>query len=264
MTAQTVSDMGDTVSIGRILYRTVAAEQTRLWSVKATWWFVAVAATLMVGLGAVVGFEAAACPPDLAGEPAWTAVRFLALPAQFALLALAVTAVTSDYATGGIVPTLQWTPRRTILLTARTMVIAVIVTSVGVILAAACALAAFATARSALTLPLGDGLDRLASIAFVFAAGTVIAASVGFLLRSTAGALVTVFLLMLVLPVLLRLFGEWASALAELLPGSGAIFLIGGQVPGMTTTSSLIVMLAWALTLGLLGWLRLLRTDAHR
>jgi hypothetical protein len=30
------------------------------------------------------------------------------MPVQFALLALTLTAVTSDYATGGIIPALQW------------------------------------------------------------------------------------------------------------------------------------------------------------
>ena len=38
---------------------------------------------------------------------------------QFALLVLALLAVTQEYASGAIGPTLQWTPRRGVLLAAR-------------------------------------------------------------------------------------------------------------------------------------------------
>ena len=41
----------------------------------------------------------------------------------FGILATAVVTTTGDHATGGIVPSLQWTPRRGILLTARTLVV---------------------------------------------------------------------------------------------------------------------------------------------
>ena len=71
----------------RVLARTCAAEWTRLWTVRATWWFLAAAAVVMVGLGTLAGFEAAADPVELAGEPAWATAQFTAMPAQFALLA---------------------------------------------------------------------------------------------------------------------------------------------------------------------------------
>jgi len=77
----------------------------------------------------------------------------------------------------------------------------------------------------------------------------------------TAGALITAFLLMLVLP----LCGyAWMSAIAEALPGSGAVFLLIGEAPGMTTASSVTTLLAWAGGALLLGWLRLVRDDANR
>jgi ABC-2 type transport system permease protein len=105
----------DDVPTGRVSARTCAAEWTRLWTVKATWWFLVAATVVLVGLGIALGFEAAADPVRLQGEPAWQTAQYIAMPAQFALLAFALTAVTSDYATGRIVPTLQWTPRRTVL-----------------------------------------------------------------------------------------------------------------------------------------------------
>lgn len=105
----------------------------------------------------------------------------------------------------------------------------------------------------------------LSTVALVFASGAALAVGVGFLVRNTAGALVTVFLLMLLLPILLPQFGyEWMSALAAVLPGSGAAYLLLGEVPRMTEASSLTALLAWAAGALLLGWLRLVRDDANR
>ncbi|MCM0674818.1 hypothetical protein NCC78_08960 [Micromonospora phytophila] len=264
-TTPALRGLAEDVSTGRVFARTCAAEWTRLWTVKATWWFLAAAAVAMVGLGAVAGFDAAADPVPPQGDPAWLVSSISAMPAQFALLAFTLIAVTSDYATGGIVPTLQWTPRRAVLFLARAIVTAGAATSAGVLLGLASALAAFAAARPGLSLPLDEGIEVLATVAFVFAAGTVLAVGLGFLLRNTAGGLVAVFLLMLVLPLLLPQFGyEWMSALAEILPGSGAAFLLLKGVPGMTTVSSVLVLLAWAGGALLLGWLRLMRDDANR
>jgi ABC-2 type transport system permease protein len=51
---------------------------------------------------------------------------------------------------------------------------------------------------------------------------------------------------------------------ARRLPGTGAVFLLVGEVDGMTTTSSVTVLLVWAGAALLLGWLRLVRTDANK
>ena len=249
----------------RVLARTCAAEWTRLWTVAATWWFLAAATVAMVGIGAIAGFEAASGAEPAQGDPAWAVATVAAMPAQFAFLALALTAVTSDYATGGIVPALQWTPRRGTLFLARAAVPVAVATVLAVLLGAASGLAAWAAARPGLTLPWADGLGALATVALVVAAGAALAVGLGFLLRHTAGALVTVFLLMLVLPLFLPQFGyDWLSSLAQVLPGSGAAFLLLGQVPGMTETSSVAVLLAWAAGALVLGWVRLTRADANR
>jgi ABC-2 type transport system permease protein len=251
------------VSTGRVFLRTCSAEWTRLWSVRSTWWFLVAATVVMVGLGTALGFEAAADPVELHGEPAWTTAQYIAMPAQFALLGLALTAVTSDYATGGIVPVLQWTPRRAVFFAARTLVTVAAATSLGVLLAAASGVLAFATAGSAFTLQPNDGLDMAATVGFVVAAGTMIAVGLGFMLRNTAGTLIGVFLLIVVLPLLLPLFGDGMSTLAQVLPGSGAIFLLFGDLPGMTKQSSVITLLAWAAGTLLVGWSRLMRDDAQ-
>ena len=168
------------------------------------------------------------------------------MPAQFALLALALTAVTADYATGGIVPTLQWTPRR------------------GVLFArpharggrrrhdaSACCWRwappsrPSPAARRRCTCPGTTASTCSAPSRCVVAAGTALAVGLGFLLRNTAGALVAV------VPAdaacsrsCCPQFGyAWMSAIAAVLPGSGAAFLLLGEVPRMTEASSVTVLL---------------------
>lgn len=250
------------VPVARLLARTCSAEWTRLWTLRTTWLFLAAAAVVMTGVAAMAG-SGAASDSDAVGDPAWVAAEFTTLPGQFAFLALALSLVTSDYATGGIVPTLQWTTRRTVLLVARSVVAVAVATTAAVLLAGAAVLTALATSRGALELP-PDGAGVLAAVALVVAAGATLGVGLGFLLRSTAGALATVFLVMLVLPIMLpNLPIDGGDDAARRLPGTGAVHLLVGEVEGMTTTSSVTVLLLWAGTALALGWLRLVRSDAH-
>ena len=246
----------------RVLFRTVAAEWARLWTVRTTWLFLAAGALVMVGIAAAAG-SSAASDQQAAGDAAWAAAEFTTLPGQFAFLALALTLVTSDYATGGIVPSLQWTTRRTVLLLARWAVAVTVATTAAVLLALAAVLTALVASRGALDLP-ADGADVLGTVALVVAAGATLGVGLGFLLRSTAGVLVSVFLVMLVLPIMLpNLPLEWGDDVARRLPGTGAVYLLIGEVDGMTTASSVTVLLVWAGAALALGWLRFVRTDAH-
>lgn len=247
-----------------LLLRTCSAEWTRLWSVRTTWWFGGIFVALLVVVGTLLGFESAADPPEVQGDPAWRTAQYLLMPGQFALLGLVITAVTADYATGGIVPTLQWTPRRTPLFLARLLVPGVTAVVLGVCTAVAAAVLAFATSGSGLTLHAGDGVSMVGTVGFVVLTEVALGIGLGFLLRNTAGALVSGFLLVLVLPLLLPALGDWMNTVSELLPGSGVIGLLLGDVPGMSTTKSVTVLLVWAIAVPFLGWQRLLRDDANR
>ena len=261
MTTLTTSRPHPAVSLARVLARTCRAEWTRLWTVRSTWLFLAAGAVVMIGIAAAAG-AGSASDPTASGDSAWVAAEFTTLPGQFAFLVLALTLVTSDYATAGIVPTLQWTTRRTVLLSARAVVAVAVATTAAVLLALAAVLTALLASRSTLELP-ADGAGVLGAVALVVSAGSALAVGLGFLLRSTAGVLVTVFLVMLVLPVMLpNLPLEWGDDVAQRLPGTGAVHLLVGEVDGMNTASSVTVLLVWAGAALLLGWLRLVRTDA--
>ena len=247
---------------GAVFARAAAAEWLRLRTVRTTWWCLLAAAVSIVGIGATAAFDEAGGPANpLAGLPATFAGEFGVLVGQFALLVLALLAVTQEYASGSIGPTLQWTPRRGVLLAARTTVPVVVATVAGALLALVADVAAWFIAPE-LTLSVADLAGSLGRIAAVLVAGSVLAVGVGLLLRSTAGALATVFLLQLVLPLLLPGFGvEWMRVLGELLPGSGAVWTLLGE-PDMTAAQATALLVGWsgaALAAG--GW-SLLRRDA--
>ncbi len=245
-----------------ILARTARAEWSRPWTVRSTWFLAAAVSLGVVGLGALAGVDAAQGVGEFG--TAWEAARFTTLFALFGVSALAVVAATSDYSTGGIIPTLQWTPRRGVLLLARALVIGGTGVALGAALVAG-ASAMVALLAPAAGLPAAEGMRLLADVALVVGSGSLLGVGLGLLLRSTAGALVCALALLLVLPLVLgNLPYDAAQTLAANLPGAGAMYLVFGAAPSdvMTETSARVLLVAWAAgSLGLGGW-RLMRTDA--
>jgi hypothetical protein len=255
------------VSAGTVLARTSLAESSRIWSVRSSWIFALVTAVAVVGMGALIGSDAADDPSGVSeGATAWDGGQLTGMFALFGILALAVVVSSADYGTGGIVPTLQWTPRRGVLLAARAGVVTVWTTTIGVLLVAAASTVIW-TFIPQIGLPVEQGAEVLGGLALVFACGALLSVGLGLALRSTAGALVSVIALVLVLPMLLAQLGyEWSTDLSVLMPGSSALFLIFGEGPSddMTVTSTRLTLAAWALAALAAGGWRLLRTDANR
>lgn len=244
-----------------VLTRTVHAEWLRLRTVRATWWFLAAAVVTMLGIATIAGLEErSGSEPD--ASSAWLAAIITTMPGQFAFYALVLLAVTADYASGGIVPTLQWTPRRLVLFFARTLVPVVAATVTAVLLALAASVVVWALVPR-FVLPWDDALDTLGTVALVVGMGSLITVGLGFLFRSTAGGLITVFLVMLVLPLLLPQFGyDWMLEVAQVLPGFAAAYLLFDEAMGMTTTSALTVLTVWSVGALALGAARLTTNDA--
>ncbi len=244
-----------------VVARAAGAEWVRLRTVRTTWWCLLAAAVTIVGTGVLMAFDAEDVTETGALPPATWAGEFGVLLGQFALLVAVLLAVTQEYASRAIGPTLQWTPRRGVLLAARVTVPVLVATVAGVLLALVADVAA-RLIEPGLTLSAADVADSVGRIAAVLAAGGVLAVGLGLLLRSTAGALAAVFLLQLVLPFLLPAFGvEWMADLAELLPGSAAIWTLLGE-PDMTAAQATGQLVGWsAVALAAGGW-SLLRRDA--
>lgn len=250
----------------QVLARTCRAEWSRLWTVRSTWWFALATAAAVLGIGTVLGIDVHGDPPSM--QPQGTAWRGGAITSTFGLyglLALSVVAATADHATGGIVPTLQATPRRHVLLLARTAVIVAFATMLGCLLVAGSSAIVYAFVPD-MGLPADVGADFLADVAYVYTASTLLAVGTSLLVRNTAGSLVAVLAAMLVLPLMLSVLPfEWSVDAAQTLPGTSAMRLLAGEAPvPLTPAAAVLTLGTWTVLAMTAGSARLLRTDADR
>lgn len=247
------------------LARTAAAEWDRLWSVRSTWAFTAATALAVLGIASLIGIDAAGDPSGVTpGSSAWDGTRPTCMFALFGVLALSVVAATSDHATGGIIPSLQWTPRRSLFLAARVGTIVTTTTALGAALVTLGTLTVHALVPRVRVLD-ADGARSLGDLAVVLACGSLLAVGLGLLLRSTAGAMVLVIALVLVLPpILAQLPYHWSLQVSAHLPGSSALLLFFGEGPvdTLSPATARLTLALWGVAALLAGGWRLTRTDA--
>lgn len=247
------------VPTATVFRRAAMAELTRMVTVRSTWWSLLAGAALMLFIGGAAGSDQPA-----AGEPApiWFAAEFAILPGQFAFLLVVVLAVTGEYATGAIRSSLQWVPRRGVLLAARTLVPVAFVTACAVVVATATDLLAWAFLGQDAEVVPADIARSLLMIALVVAVGGLMAVGLGLLLRNTAGALVSIFLLIFVLPVMLGNAGiSWLTTIAEHLPGSVLISMLEVTGEERAVSTVVTVLIAWSAAALFAGGWALVRRD---
>lgn len=236
-----------------------AAEWTRLWTVRSTWWSLLAAAGLMLFIGAAAGSGDAGGGP----APIWHAAQFAVVPGQFAFLLLVLLAIGGEYSTGAIRSSLQWVPRRGVMFAARIVVPVVFATACAVVVSAAADVVAWGFLGQAAEVVPGDIAVSLARIALVIAFGSVLAIGLVLLLRSTAGALTGIFLLILALPIALGNTGvRWLVAISDSLPGRAIVSLLVVDEVELAPSRVATVMIAWTIAAVLLGGWSLIRRDA--
>ena len=247
----------------------VAAEWTKLWSVRSTWLNL-VGAVLLTGLlGLQLGFSAAyerdnPAPGQLVepSEVGGMAIGALMI-VQVVIAAFAMVPVTSEYATGSIRSTLQWTPVRRDVVLGKALVLAPVLFLYGAMLGLVAAVGAgLAAGRWADWAASALVVDLLQIGVYAMLAG-LFTAGIAFLIRNTAGTLTAAFLLLLVVPMMLGQSSiralQW---LAALLPGGAGNGFLSGATDPMAPTLSLVVLVVWAVA-GLAVGLRVLqRRDA--
>ena len=258
MTAETLAARSATSTPRRTTRRAMAAEWTRLRTTRSTWWSVLAGAALMLFVGGAVGADAGGEP-----TPIWFPAEFAIIPAQFAFLLVAVLTVTGDYATGAIHSSLTWVPRRGVLLAARGLVTTAFTAASAAAVAACAGLMAWSFLGPDAVVDVGAMSRSLGMLALLVSAGSLITIGIGLVLRSTAGTLTTVFLLMLLLPIMLPNIGvSWLTTIGEHLPGYAAVSLLETtDIPldGGAAALRLAIWVTAALAAG--GW-SLLRRDA--
>jgi ABC-2 type transport system permease protein len=221
-------------------------EWVKFRSLRSTWISLTVGLVLMVLFGWLFTGTAGSGGPggDGGGPPGLSFTDPVGLSlagyrlAQLAIGVLGVLVVTGEYATGTIRSTFSASPQRWPVVVAKAVVYATVV-FLGSLLAA---VVSFLVGQAALgDLGVGFGADgvvrALLGTALYLTAIGLFGMALGWLLRSTAGSISTLFALLLVLPGLGQLLpSSWGPDVVRLLPGeAGSQVASLVQQPGALT-----------------------------
>ena len=243
----------------------IAFEWTKLFSVRSTWWIVAVSVLATLFGSGLLGASALASGRnglDSATPAPHTVVQTM-IAVEFIVVLLGTFTITGEYSTGSVMTTLQSVPRRSRMLLAKALVqfgtgcaLGAILVLLGTPVAAvfSAEFGAFESSdlvRAALGTGIGLGLLNI----FVLGIGTV--------LRSAAMTIITTLALLQLVPSLLPLFGVTAiSELVRYLPNQ-AIAVLSVDAPGpYGWPIALLVLGCWAAAGLLCGGLLLRTRDA--
>jgi len=220
------------VTFGRVL----RSEWLKLWSLRSTWWSVALTVLLMAGLAVLMAgaLGSAAESPDLqqtmdadprlAAPSGAVAVTFGYGFAQLTVAVLAALSITGEHASGMIRATFAAVPRRLEVLAAKLLVVAATTVILAVAgLAAAWLATVSMLSADGLALDLSDGeqLRALGGTVAYLVAVAALSFGIGALWRSTAAAIATAVGVLLVLPLVFQVLAgsaDWAQDVYAYLP----------------------------------------------
>ncbi|WP_131746106.1 ABC transporter permease [Frankia sp. Cppng1_Ct_nod] len=245
----------------------VRSEWTKLWTVRSTYWTLTAAFVITIGLAALVCAMTAREHGDIGGEPAAMSLTGIFM-AQIAVGVLGVLVISSEYGSGMIRTTFAAVPDRLVVLAAKAVIFAFVVT-VGSFVAC---LAAFVLGQWLLSptgrqASLGDaGMIRiiLGATAYLTLIG-LIALGLGGLIRHTAGALGVLFGLMVVLQIVTQFFPvDLQERVVPYLPGTMAVSIITVSPPSMSLSAgaSVAVLGVYAVVALLLAFWSMVLRDA--
>ena len=248
------------LSFARLLH----SEWIKITTLRSTWWSLAVAAALTVGISVMIAFAS----ESFGGE--FPAISAILSPTQFTMLVagiLGAIVITGEYSTGMIRSTLTAEPRRGAVVVAKAVVVSALMAVTTVVMYA---LAIAATAPiltdgidwsepSQSLVPLGYGVLSMVSF-------TLLGLGFGFIIRNGAGAIAATVGVLFVLPIVFSLFAmagdgwRWIVDLSEYLPMNAASTL---TAPGNEEVlPSLLALIGWAVVPVVVGWGVLRTRDA--
>ncbi|GAA3544844.1 ABC transporter permease [Amycolatopsis ultiminotia] len=247
----------------------IAAEWTKFWSVRATWWCLAGGALLMAFYAVVSGSsqQFSGDRPQAAHGIVVTGAVYLV---EFCVITVATLFVTSEYTSGSIRSTLQWVPVRPRVSAAKAAVLAPVLFGFGVVVAAVgMVIAKVLMAGRGLPTTFGEGLLTALGMGAYFAFLGVLCAGIAFTLRSAAGTLVVMIVLLLPLPLLMssyvlpaamNYFPAFAGINAMVPPGD--VNPMFGGTPPYGAWIGVLICLVWSAAGLLAGTVLLKRRDA--
>jgi ABC-2 type transport system permease protein len=215
--------------------RVVRSEWIKLTTLRSTTIGFAAAVAAMTGLGALISWDAVGQWAEMSqAERRSVAVEELVLSgryvAQLAIGVVAVMAITGEYATGMIRATLAAVPRRLPVLWAKLGVYAVVTLALMLVASFASFFAGNALLAERWDFHLSDPgvLRSVFGAAISLTAVCLLGTALGFMLRNTAGAISTLFGILMVLPVV----AEFVPALSRYLPTGAMDALLTARIEG--------------------------------
>ena len=230
--------------------RVIGSEWIKFRTLRSTLVVLAAAMLAMVAIALIIGYNTR----DLAGIPdpedrvpsATLQGYYLG---QLLIGSLGVLFVTGEYSTGMIRSTFAAVPRRLPVLWAKLVVFVMVTMTATSLVAFVAAQSVISSSRPAFSLSDPGVLRVVIGTAVYLTLLGVIAAALGWIMRSTPGALVAYVATILVIPVLFStVLGSWGKDVAKYLPTqAGASFSTTlGQFIGLGPWTGLAVLVAWA------------------
>jgi ABC-2 type transport system permease protein len=234
--------------------RLVNAELRKLRSTKMPWAFLAV----LAGISAITGI-AVVFGTDMDGSKAFVSTaedqRSLVAFAANALMGAGLfgaIAVAREYGHNTVVPTFLAEPRRYRAVLAQYVAVAMagaVLSFIGAALTMLAVAVTLPTTEYGFLVPAGDVMRVLAASAFAGAAGAILGAGIGAVVRNTGGAVtVTVGVLIIVPPLLIQLANETASWIPNTLAN-----VVSGVGTETSVVAALLAIAGWALVPALIG-----------
>jgi ABC-2 type transport system permease protein len=268
-TAPVAAGRAPGTGLGTQFPRLLSMEWTKLRTVRSSLWTFLSAFLIGIGLPMLLALAVISDPHGPGSD--FDAAGFSMVGMFFAQLiigAAGVLVISAEYSTGTIRTTLTATPQRLAMLTAKTLVFAVVT----VIVSMVTTFVAFLGTQPILdTKNLGTSLSEGQSLRIVVGGALYVAVvgllglGLGTILRSTAFAVSTVVGLLFVLPIVTAFVPQsWREGWVKYLPGNagGGMFSSTSDPTALGPWSGLAVIAGWALLALVVGAVLLRRRDA--
>jgi ABC-type transport system involved in multi-copper enzyme maturation permease subunit len=177
----------------------VRSEWAKFRTVRSTYWSLIAAVTAMVGLGAIISSTQSG--HQIGFDPVSNSLSGVLL-AQLAIGVLGVLFVTSEYSTGMIRTTFTAAPQRRSVIAVKAAVFAAVALAVGTVTSLVSFLVGQAVMSNGVSLTSPGALRSVIGVGLYLGLLAVFAVGLGTIIRSTAGAIASVFGLILVLPAI--------------------------------------------------------------
>jgi len=250
------------------LTRAVNSEWIKFRTLRSSWAILGAGILAMLFFAAIVGLEVRHLKPDLQPadiSPSGTLQGYYLV--QLLIGALGVIFVSGEYGTGMIRSTMTAVPKRVPVLWAKLLVFVAII-AISMILVSFAAFfvgqAVISSTRPAFSLGSPGALRVVVGTGLYLTLLGTIGAGLGWIVRNTAGSLVSFVTLALVLPVLFGdALGHWGKHVGEFFPtAAGAAFSNSvPEQPSLSPWVGLSVMAAWAVITLVVGYWALRRRD---